>query len=160
MCKVSLLLTLRGCYYTRFWTTAIFSPRAQRWRLWVKGAIKRLLRKTPEKNEDELYLLRSRTREESTSFIMERVIITFLIIETSQEDNVTRIIKGLATKDLGIDQLLHAGWHFGLEIIWNGQIKPKWLTCLWIRYEIYSFLTAKRYVCFYTYFLFPWKILF
>ena len=47
--------------------------------------------------------------EESTSFIMERVIITFLIIETSQEDNVTRIIKGLATKDLGIDQLLHAG---------------------------------------------------
>ena len=75
----------------------------------MKGAIKRLLRKTPEKNEDELYLLRSRTREESTSFIMERVIITFLIIETSQEDNVTRIIKGLATKDLGIDQLLHAG---------------------------------------------------
>ena len=62
-----------------------------------------------KKNEDELYLLRSRTREESTSFIMERVIITFLIIETSQEDNVTRIIKGLATKDLGIDQLLHAG---------------------------------------------------
>ena len=43
------------------------------------------------------------------SFIMEQVIITFLIIETSQEDNVTRIIKGLATKDLGIDQLLHAG---------------------------------------------------
>ena len=43
----------------------------------MKGAIKRLLRKTPEKNEDELYLLRSRTREESTSFIMERVIITF-----------------------------------------------------------------------------------
>ena len=75
----------------------------------MKGAIKRLLRKTPEKNEDELYLLRSRTREESTSFIMERVIITFLIIETSQEDNVTRIIKGLATKDLGIDQLLHVG---------------------------------------------------
>ena len=78
----------------------------------MKGAIKRLLRKTPEKNEDELYLLRSRTREESTSFIMERVIITFLIIKyiekTSQEDNVTRIKELLATRDFwGIDQPLH-----------------------------------------------------
>ena len=42
------------------------------------------------------------------SFIMERVIITFLIIETSQEDNVTRIKELLATRDFwGIDQPLH-----------------------------------------------------
>ena len=74
-----------------------------------EGSNKKIAKENSRKNEDELYLLRSRTREESTSFIMERVIITFLIIETSQEDNVTRIIKGLATKDLGIDQLLHAG---------------------------------------------------
>ena len=46
------------------------------------------------------------------SFIMERVIITFLIIKyrekTSQEDNVTRIKELLATRDFwGIDQPLH-----------------------------------------------------
>ena len=45
------------------------------------------------------------------SFIMERVIITFLIIKyrekTSQEDNVTRIKELLATRDFwGIDQPL------------------------------------------------------
>ena len=46
------------------------------------------------------------------SFIMEQVIITFLIIKytekTSQEDNVTRIKELLATRDFwGIDQPLH-----------------------------------------------------
>ena len=65
--------------------------------------------KERKKNTRKKKMKMSSFLRESTSFIMERVIITFLIIETSQEDNVTRIIKGLATKDLGIDQLLHAG---------------------------------------------------
>ena len=74
------------------------------------------------------------------SFIMERVIITFLIIKyrekTSQEDNVTRI-KELAgyQRFLG-DRPTFTFWHFRvLEIIQNGQIEAKGL--YWLDMEMF-----------------------
>ena len=67
------------------------------------------------------------------SFIMERVIITFLIIKyiekTSQEDNVTRIKELLATRDFwGIDQ-------------------PLYILTFWRNWEVFRMVKLKqRYV--------------
>ena len=67
---------------------------------------------------------------------MERVIITFLIIETSQEDNVTRIKELLATRDFwGIDQPLHFDILEILRGIQNGQIEAKGL--YWLDMEMF-----------------------
>ena len=147
MCKVSLLLTLRGCYYTRFWTTAIFLPRAQRWRLWVKGAIKRLLRKTLEEEKkmkkscSTWGVMRDQKEKNQLkiSFIMERVIITFLIIKY-REDLTGRqchTYQGAAgyQRFLG-DRPTFTFWHFGvIEIIQNGQIEAKGLN--WLDMEMF-----------------------
>ena len=138
LCKVSLLLTLRGCYYTRFWTTAIFLPRAQRWRLWVKGAIKRLLRKTLEEEKKWRWatlptwgVMRDQKEKNQLkiSFIMERVIITFLIIIKYREDLTGRqchTYQGAAgyQRFLG-DRPTFTFWHFGVIDIIFRMVKSK-----------------------------------
>ena len=133
-------------YHTRFWTTAIFLPRAQRWRLWVKGAIKRLLRKTLEEEKKwrwaallEEWWDQKEKNQLKISFIMEQVIITFLIIKY-REDLTGRqchTYQGAAgyQRFLG-DRPTFTFWHFGvLEIIQNGQIEAKGLN--WLDMEMF-----------------------